>query len=97
MHDNAMAAEESRVDDRYAEQLHAHYVHEMRYICLTHMLVDALDVHLVEKEVILGTIAANCTQPHLRYNWAERMREHAGALVGNIYMQIVQCEEEASK
>jgi len=92
--DEAAAAEQSSVDDRYAEQLHAYYVREMRYICVTHTLVDTPDVRLVEEEVVLGTIAANCTQPRWRNNRAERMRQHAGALVDDIYMQIVLCEEE---
>jgi hypothetical protein len=31
-----------------------HYVCEMRYICVTHTLVDAPDVCLKEEEVMLG-------------------------------------------
>jgi len=92
--DEAAAAEQSSMDDGYAEQLHAHYAREMRYICVTHTLVDALDVRLTEEEVVLGTIAANCTQPRWRHNRSERMRQHAGALAGGIYVQIVQCEVE---
>ena len=92
--DEAAAAEQSSMDDGYAEQLHAYYVREMRYICVTHTLVDAQDVRLTEEEVVLGTIAANCTQPRLRNNRSERMRQHTGNLVGDIYMQIVQCDDD---
>jgi RNA-dependent RNA polymerase len=92
--DEAAGAEQSSVDDGYAEQLHAHYMREMRYICVTHTLVDAQGVCLTEEEVVLGTIAANCTQPRWRSSRSERMRQHAGALVDDIYAQIVQCEQE---
>ena len=92
--DEAAAAEQASVDDGYAEQLHAHFAREMRYICVTHTLVDAPDVRLTEEEVVLGTIAADSTQPRWRHNRSDRMRQHAGALAGDIYVQIFQCEEE---
>jgi hypothetical protein len=37
-----------------AEELYAHYMREMHYICMTHMLVDAPDVRLKEEEVVLS-------------------------------------------
>jgi RNA-dependent RNA polymerase len=71
------------------EELHAHYVREMRYICVTHTLVDAPDVRLKEEEVVLGTILATTTQPRWRADRAQRMRVHSGALVRDIRAQIV--------
>ena len=54
------------------EELHATYVREMRYICVTHTLVDAPDVRLKEEEVVLGTILATTTQPRWRSDRAFR-------------------------
>ncbi|KAI9449720.1 RdRP-domain-containing protein [Lactarius psammicola] len=72
-----------------AEEVHACYVREMRYICVTHTLVDAPDVRLEEEEVVLGTIMATTTQPRWRADRAYRMRLHSGALVREIRSQIV--------
>jgi RNA-dependent RNA polymerase len=91
-HDEATTAEQSSADDGYAEQVHSHYVREMRFICVTHTLVDTPDVRLTEEEVVLGTILANCLQPRWRSDRSERMRLHVGDLVDDIYTQIVQCE-----
>ena len=71
------------------EELHAHYVREMRYICVTHTLVDAPDVRLKEEEVVLGAILATTTQPRWRADRAYRMRVHSGVLVCDIRAQIV--------
>jgi RNA-dependent RNA polymerase len=54
------AEQDSESENGHAEQLHEHYVREMRYICVTHTLVDAPGVRLKEEEVVLGTILANC-------------------------------------
>jgi RNA-dependent RNA polymerase len=76
------------------EELHATYVREMRYICVTHTLVDAPDVRLKEEEVVLGTILATTTQPRWRADRAFRMRVHSGALVRDIRAQMVPRENE---
>ncbi|KAI9446028.1 RdRP-domain-containing protein [Lactarius indigo] len=72
-----------------AKELYAWYVREMRYICMTHTLVDAPDVRLKEEEVVLGTILAATTQPRWRSDRAYRMRLHSGALVRDIRSRIV--------
>ena len=77
-----------------ADELHAHYVREMRYICVTHTLVDAPDVRLKEEEVVLGTILATTTQPRWRADRAQRMRVNSGALVRDIRAQIVRTANE---
>jgi len=77
-----------------AEELHASYVREMHYICVTHTLVDAPDVRLKEEEVVLGTILATTTQPRWRADRAYRMRLHSGALVRDIRAQIVRKAKE---
>jgi RNA-dependent RNA polymerase len=76
-----------------AEQLHEDYVREMRYICVTHTLVDMPDVRLKEEEVVLGTILANSAQPRWRTDRTYRMRLHVEGLVDNICGQIIQIEE----
>ncbi len=77
-----------------AEELHASYVCEMRYICVTHTLVDAPDVRLKEEEVVLGTILATTTQPRWRADRANRMRLHSRGLVRDIRAQIVRMAKE---
>jgi RNA-dependent RNA polymerase len=95
--DEAVAIERSSVEDGHAEQLHTHYVREMRYICVTHTLVDAPDVRLTEDEVVLGTILANCVQPRWRSDRSYRMRLHSEELVNDITTQLVQCGEGGSR
>jgi len=93
MHNNDKhPSDEGYADEGYAEQLHAEYVREMRFICVTHTLVDAPDVRLTEEEVVLGTILANCTQSRWRSNRSYRMKQHTRDLVGKIRSQIIQCE-----
>ncbi|KAH8995456.1 RdRP-domain-containing protein [Lactarius akahatsu] len=76
------------------EELYACYVRDMRYICVTHTLVDVLDVRLKEEEVVLGMILATTTQPRWRSDRAYRMRLHSGALVRDIRSQIVRKARE---
>ena len=93
MHNNEeYPSDESYADDGHVEQLHAQYVREMRFICVTHTLVDAPDVRLTEEEVVLGTILANCTQARWRSNRSYRMKQHTRDLVGSIRSQIIRCE-----
>ena len=86
------AEADSESENGHAEQLHAHYVREMRYICVTHTLVDAPDVRLKEEEVVLGTILANCAQSRWRSDRTYRMKFHVGDLVNDIREQIVQID-----
>ncbi|KAI0306233.1 RNA dependent RNA polymerase-domain-containing protein [Multifurca ochricompacta] len=79
-------------ENAQAERLHAHYMREMTYICVTHTLVDAPDVRLKEEEVVLGTILANCTQPRWRNDRSHRMRIHAESLLRDISVQIIQSD-----
>ncbi|KAH9066237.1 RdRP-domain-containing protein [Lactarius vividus] len=72
-----------------ADELHAYYVREMRYICVTYTLPDASDARLKEEEVVLGTILATTTQPRWRSGRTYRMGLHSGALVRGIRSQIV--------
>jgi RNA-dependent RNA polymerase len=87
------AEPDSESENDHAEQLHEHYVREMRYICVTHALVDAPDVRLKEEEVVLGTILANCTQPRWRSDRTYRMKLHVEGLVDDVRGQILQIEE----
>ena len=80
-----------------AEQLHAHYVREMRYICATHTLVDAPDVRLKEEEVVLGTILADCVQPQWRTDRKYRMKLHSEGLLNDIRGQIIQSREAVTE
>ncbi|KAF8486749.1 RdRP-domain-containing protein [Russula emetica] len=87
------AEPDSESENDHVEQLHEYYVGEMRYICVTHTLVDAPDVRLKEEEVVLGTILANCAQPRWRSDRTYRMRLHVESLVDDIRGKIVQNEE----
>jgi RNA-dependent RNA polymerase len=80
-------------ENGHAEQVHEHYVREMRYICVTHTLMDSPDVRLKEEEVVLGTILANCAQPRWRSDRTYRMKLHVEGLVDDIRGQIVQMEK----
>jgi RNA-dependent RNA polymerase len=93
--DDPADSDQSDADNGHAEQLHAHYVREMRFICMTHTLVDAPDVRLTEEEVVLGTILANCTQARWRQDRSYRMKLHAEELVNDIRTQIVPQREES--
>jgi RNA-dependent RNA polymerase len=84
-------------ENGHAEQVHEHYVREMRYICVTHTLVDAPDVSLKEEEVVLGTILASCAQSRWRSDRTYRMKLHVEVLVDDIRGQIVQMEETPTK
>ncbi len=79
-------------ENGHAEQLHTHYVREMRYICVTHTLIDAPEVRLKEEEVVLGTILANCAQPRWRSDRTYRLKLHTEDLVNHVRRQIVQIE-----
>ena len=76
------------------EKLHALYESEMRYICVTHTLVDGPGVSLKEEEVVLGTILANTTQHRWRSDRAFRLRLHSAALVRDIRSQIIRNDNE---
>ena len=86
------AEPEAESETGHAEQLHARYVREMQFICVTHTLGDAPDVPLRE-EVVLGTILTNCIQPRWRTDRTYRMKLHADGLVSDIRRQIVQSDE----
>jgi len=95
--DDPTDSDQSDAESGHAEQLYAHYVREMRFICLTHTLVDAQDVCLTEEEVVLGTILANCTQSRWRTDRSYRMKLHAEELVNDIRTQIVPQREEGEE
>jgi RNA-dependent RNA polymerase len=80
-------------ENNQAEELYEHFASEMRYICVTHTLVDAPDVRLTEEEVVLGTILANCTQPRLRTDRSQRMRLHSEGLLHDIRSRVVPSAE----
>jgi RNA-dependent RNA polymerase len=87
------AEPDSESENGSVEQLHELYAREMRYICVTHTLVDAPDVRLKEEEVVLGTILANCAQSRWRSDRTYRMKLHVESLVDDIRGQIFQMEE----
>ena len=80
-------------ENGHAEQLYAHYVREMQYICVTHTLRDAPNSRLQEEEVVLGAILAKCVQSRWRADRTNRMNLHAEELVNDIRQQIIQSEE----
>ena len=80
-------------ENGHAEQLHSHYTREMRYICVTHTLVDEPDVRLKEEEVVLGVILANCIQSRWRNDRTYQMRLHTEGVVNDICGQIFQSND----
>ena len=87
------AEPDSESETESVEQLYETYVKEMRYICVTHTLIDAPDVRLKEEEVVLGTILANCAQPRWRSDRTYRMKLCVESLVDDIRGQIFQMEK----
>lgn len=76
-----------------AEGLHARFLREMRYVCMSHALLDSPDVHLTEEEVVLGIILAKSSQPRLRKDRTYRMKLHAETLVRDICAKIAPADE----
>ena len=66
----------------------ARYARELQYIIVTHTLSDAPDVRLMEEEVVVGTILANCTENRWRKDRMYRMRLHAETLVRDIRRRV---------
>ncbi|KAF9481150.1 RdRP-domain-containing protein [Pholiota conissans] len=64
------------------------YVDELRYICATHTLTNAGE-RLLEAEVVVGSILANCSQKRWRKDRKERMRVHSRTLVDDIRNKLV--------
>jgi RNA-dependent RNA polymerase len=79
-------------ENSQAEELYTHFECEMKYICVTHTLVDTPDVRLKEEEVVLGTILANCTQRRWRTDRSYRMKLHSEGLLYDIHTRIVPSE-----
>ncbi|THG97697.1 hypothetical protein EW026_g4356 [Hermanssonia centrifuga] len=69
------------------------YVEELKYICLTHSLYDSPDSRLVEEEVVIGTILANCSQNRHRTDRMYRLRLNASVLVWDIRRRIYERTE----
>jgi len=88
-----IAAGTPEVENEEAKGLYDCFLREMRYVCMTHTLLDLPDVQLTEEEVVLGVILAKSTQPRLRKDRAYRMRLHAETLVRDIRARIVPAEE----
>lgn len=84
-------------DENDHAKLHEHYVREMRYICVTHTLVDAPDVRLKEEEVVLGTILANCAQSRWRSDRTYRMKLHVEGLLDDIRGKILRIEKASTQ
>ncbi len=66
-----------------------HYKDELSYICGTHTLSNAPGTNLLETEVVIGTILANCSQKRWRSDRIYRMREHATTLVREIKQSLL--------
>jgi RNA-dependent RNA polymerase len=84
---------ETQKENADAEGLYGRFLREMRYVCVTHTVLDSPDVQLTEEEVVLGVILAKSTQPRLRKDRAYRMRLHAETLVRDIRARIAPAEE----
>jgi len=87
------AGETPKSENEEAKSLYDRFLREMRYVCITHTLLDLPDVQLTEEEAVLGVILANSTQPRLRKDRMYRMRLHAETLVRDIRARIVPADE----
>jgi hypothetical protein len=83
---------DSDAADGHTKKVYAHYAREMRFICVTHRLIDEPDVRLTEEEVVLGTILADYPQRRWRTEQMYRMKAHAQELVCDTRSQIIRCE-----
>jgi RNA-dependent RNA polymerase len=92
-HTLEITAEASEAENIEAKGLYDRFLQEMRYVCMTHTLLDLPDAQLTEEEVVLGVILAKSTQPRLRKDRTYRMRQHSETLVRDIRARIVPEEE----
>lgn len=74
--------------DLNCENIFAKYVAELRYICFVNTLTDTAGVHLLEAEVVVGTILAKCTQRRMRSSRMEQMRLHTDILIGSVMKEV---------
>ena len=93
--DNAFETPEA--ESAETEELYGRFLREMRYVCMTHTLLDSPDVHLTEEEVVLGVILAKSSQPRLRKDRMYRMRLHVETLVRDIRARIVAPPEDGQR
>jgi RNA-dependent RNA polymerase len=84
-----IAFETPEAESAETEELYGRFLREMRYVCITHTLLDSPDVHLTEEEVVLGVILAKSSQPRLRKDRMYRMRLHVETLVRDIRARII--------
>ncbi|GJE90830.1 RNA dependent RNA polymerase [Phanerochaete sordida] len=68
------------------------YVTSLRTLCTTFSIVQRHAAMLSEEEVVLGTIAAQTNQPHMRKERMAKMRDHAGQLVWRTAARMVGSE-----
>ncbi|KAJ7735431.1 RNA dependent RNA polymerase-domain-containing protein [Mycena olivaceomarginata] len=64
------------------------YVDELRYISTTHTLTTEPGVNLLEAEIVVGTILAQCAQKRWRSDCIYRMRYHATTVIRDIQKQM---------
>lgn len=69
-------------------QLFKRYAEELRYICTTHTVSNTPGVELIEEEVIVGTILANCSQSRWRRDRIGRMNLHMSQLIHTVQLGI---------
>lgn len=86
-----------RNEDKDVSEMHSlfqRYVDELRYISVTHSLSDAPDACLMEEEIVVGTILAQCSQHRWRTDRTYRMRLHSSVLVRDIRNKLSACTED---
>ncbi|KAF7337989.1 RNA-dependent RNA polymerase [Mycena venus] len=84
--------------DGHSEQTEAmfrKYVDELRYISATHTLTTEHGIHLLEAEIVVGTILAKCAQKRWRSDCIYRMRYHAMTVIRDIQKQIFPREKDS--
>ncbi|KAJ7286202.1 RNA dependent RNA polymerase-domain-containing protein [Mycena rebaudengoi] len=64
------------------------YADEFRYIAVTHTLTNTAGVHLLEAELVVGTILAKCEQKRWRSDCIYRMHLHVRTVVQDVQRQL---------
>lgn len=73
------------------------YVTSLRTICTTFSIAQRHAAMLSEEEVVVGTIVAQTSQPHMRKERMAKMREHSGQLVFRTAARIVGSQPDDNK
>lgn len=82
-----------RMVAEHVSQLFNRYASDLQSICISQSLTYGRESMLTEEEVIIGTIAAKCTQPRKRKDLMAKLREQTNLLVTGIREDLLGDED----